>query len=285
MSDFLTGYLSERKGFVERHLFTTLPEVGSRPEKLTEAMHHAVLAGGKRLRPILCLAAAEAAGGAFTDALCPASAIELLHAYTLVHDDLPCMDNDLLRRGLPTVHAKYGEATAVLTGDALLTLAFEVLAQTIQKREGTLAQLTRELAVAAGAKGVIAGQIEDLADGGTPTRAQMEYIFERKTAALFKAACRMGVIAVDGKREVLEALGSYGANLGFAFQVIDDLLDQDDSADEEQVGFSCLAVMTPQEACALAAEYTRRAVQSLENLPGNSEPLKLLAESLLKRVV
>ena len=186
----LKTYLAARRATVETRLFACLPTSETRPKILSEAMRPAVLSGGKRLRPILCLAAAEAAGGVADDALLPACAVELLHTYTLVHDDLPCMDNDLLRRGQPTVHAKYGEAVGVLTGDALQTLAFETLARTHEKRPGTVARLVAELACAAGAAGVIAGQIEDIRFASAPTREVIDYVFQHKTADLFRAAAR-----------------------------------------------------------------------------------------------
>jgi geranylgeranyl pyrophosphate synthase len=280
----LQAYLADRKGRVESHLFACLPAEGTPPAVLAEAMRHAVHSGGKRLRPILCLASAEAAGGAADDALCPASAVELLHTYTLVHDDLPCMDNDLLRRGQPTVHARYGEAVGVLAGDALQTLAFGTLARTPEKRPGTAARLAAELAAAAGASGVIAGQVEDIRFAAAPTRPVIDYVFQHKTADLFKAACRLGVLAADGSDTALAQLSAFADGLGFAFQIIDDLLDAKEAKAGAKPELSCLDVMSEAEARDWARHHTQNAVAALAGLPGDTTPLAALAESLLSRL-
>ena len=284
MTSDLNTYLAERKQLVEEHLFACLPSEGTRPAILAEAIRHAVLSGGKRLRPILCLASCEAAGGAAREALCPASSVELLHTYTLVHDDLPCMDNDLLRRGQPTVHAKYGEALGVLTGDALQTLAFEVLARTPEKRPGTVARLVAELASAAGAAGVIGGQVEDTRFAATATRETIDYVFQHKTADLFRAACRLGAVAAGVPGAPLAKLSAFADGLGFDFQIIDDLLDAKNAKTGAQPELSCLDVMTEEEARDWAAHHTRRAVAALEDLPGDTVPLVALANDLLSRL-
>ncbi len=281
----LHTYLDERKRLVEEHLFAGLPDAGARPAILSEALRHAVLSGGKRLRPILCLAAAEAAGGKRADAQYPASAIELLHTYMLVHDDLPCMDNDLQRRGQPTVHAKYGEAIGVLAGDALQTLAFETLARTPEKRPGTVSRLVSELASAAGAAGVIAGQAEDIRFAASATRGIIDYVFQHKTADLFRAACRLGAIAADASEPDLEKLSSFANNLGFAFQIIDDLLDAKEAKSDIKPELSCLDGMSEAEARTWADDHTRRACAELEGLPGDTVPLIALAGSLLSRIL
>jgi len=280
----LNSYLAERKTLVEKHLFACLPPADARPAILNEAIRHAVLSGGKRLRPILCLAAAEAAGGAARDALCPASAVELLHTYTLVHDDLPCMDNDLLRRGQPTVHAKYGEAIGVLAGDALQTLAFETVARTPEKRPGTVAALVAELAGAAGAAGVIGGQVEDIRFASTATRAVIGYVFQHKTADLFRAACLLGAIAAGASAPDLARLSTFADGLGFAFQIIDDLLDAQAAKSGDKPELSCLDAMSEAEAREWAAQHTRRAVAALEGLTGDAVPLAALATDLLRRL-
>ena len=280
----LRTYLAARKRLVEEHLFSCLPAAEARPAELSEAMRHAVLSGGKRLRPILCLAAAEAAGGAAAEALFPASAVELLHTYTLVHDDLPCMDNDLLRRGQPTVHAKYGEAIGVLTGDALQTLAFEILARTPEKRPGSVARLVGELAGAAGASGVIAGQVEDIRFAAAPTREVIDYVFQHKTADLFRAAARLGAIAAGASEPALDSLSTFANGLGFAFQIIDDLLDAHEAQAGSKPELSCLATLSEAEARALAARLTRQAVDALDGLPGDTAPLAALARDLLSRI-
>ncbi len=281
----LTTYLAARKRLVEEHLCACLPAADARPAELSEAMRHAVLSGGKRLRPILCLAAAEAAGGTAADALRPSCAVELLHTYTLVHDDLPCMDNDLLRRGLPTVHAKYGEALGVLTGDALQTLAFEILARTPEGRPGTVARLVAELASAAGAAGVIAGQVEDIRFAAAPTRDVLDYVFQHKTAELFRAAARLGAVAAGANDLDLAKLSTFADGLGFAFQIVDDLLDAHEAKAGSKPELSCLDVMTEAEARDWAAHRTQRAIDALEGLPGDTDPLAALARDLLSRIL
>lgn len=280
----LHTYLDARKQLVETHLFTCLAPADTRPAVLNDAMRHAVLSGGKRLRPILCLACAEAAGGTAEDARWPASAVELLHTYTLVHDDLPCMDNDLLRRGQPTVHAKYGEAIGVLAGDALQTLAFETLSRTPEKQAGITARLVGELAAAAGARGVIAGQVEDIQFAAAPTREIIDYVFQHKTADLFRTACRLGAITVGAAETDLAKLSLFADGLGFAFQIIDDLLDAQPAKAGIKPELSCLDVMSEAEARQWAEQHTQRAVAALDGLPGDTVPLAALAADLLTRI-
>jgi geranylgeranyl diphosphate synthase type II len=281
----LNLYLAERKRLAEEPLFACLPDASARPALLAEAMRHAVLSGGKRLRPVLCLASADAAGGAAADALWPACAVELLHTYTLVHDDLPCMDNDLLRRGQPTVHAKYGEALGVLTGDALQTLAFELLARTPEKQPGTVARLVAELASAAGGAGVIAGQVEDIRCAAAPTREVIDYVFQHKTADLFRAAARLGAIAAGASLADLAKLSAFADGLGFAFQIVDDLLDACEAKADAQPELSCLDLMTAAEARDWAGRLTRQAIAALDGLPGDTTPLAALARDLLNRII
>ena len=219
------------------------------------------------------------------DARCAASAVELLHTYTLVHDDLPCMDNDLLRRGQPTVHAKYGEAIGVLAGDALQTLAFETLSRTPEKRPGTVARLVAELAAAAGAAGVIAGQVEDIRFAASATRAVIDYVFQHKTADLFRAACRLGAVAAGAAETDLAKLSTFANDLGFAFQIIDDLLDAKEAKSDIKPELSCLDIMPETEARTWAAGHTQRAIAALKELPGETTPLVALADSLLGRIL
>jgi len=226
----LPAYLKNLVETVNARLEVLLPPAKERPAKLHEAMRYSVFAGGKRLRPALCIAACEACGGTVVQALPAACALELLHTYTLIHDDLPAMDDDTLRRGQPTCHIQFDEATAILAGDALLTMAFEVLAD--QPHGGAL---TLELARAAGSRGVIGGQMEDIdAEGKTPDTNLVEYIHRNKTAALIRAACVMGGISAGTDQQTLEQLARYGENAGLAFQLADDLLDE--SATVEELG-------------------------------------------------
>lgn len=281
----LEPYLENRKSVVEEALFQCLPSADLCPAQLSEAIGHAVKSGGKRLRPILCLAAAEVAEGASSTAIFPACAVELLHTYTLVHDDLPCMDNDLLRRGQPTVHAKYGEALAVLAGDALLTLAFETVARTPVVNCSTTAELVGELSRASGAGGVIGGQVEDINFAGNASVEIINYVFQHKTADLFRAAARMGAISVNAPHRIIEQLSTYAGHLGFAFQIIDDILDAAQAKSSDEPELSCLDIMSIRDARTWAREHTLQATEALKNLPGNSDALRSMAEMMLKRII
>lgn len=198
------------------------------PQPLGHAMRYAVLDGGKRLRPLLVLAACEAVGGQVAAALRAACAVELIHAYSLVHDDMPCMDNDVLRRGKPTVHVQFGEADALLAGDALQALAFELLVpeDTQQIPAVMQAELCRLLARAAGGQGMAGGQAIDLASVGKQLdREQLQHMHQLKTGALLQASVSMGAACGAAEGTVRTALAQYGAAIGLAFQVVDDILD------------------------------------------------------------
>ncbi|MCF7818821.1 MAG: polyprenyl synthetase family protein, partial [Kiritimatiellales bacterium] len=217
----ITTYLKQNQALVDTALKDSLPAEGTRPATLHEAMRYCVLNGGKRIRPILCIAAAEVFGLEARKALAPAVAVELFHSSTLIHDDLPCMDDDDLRRGMPTCHVKYGEANAVLAGDALMIQAFQILA------ESGNSVLSLELARAAGSLGVIAGQVEDLAAEGMPPNADLvEFIHMNKTAVLIRAAVRMGAITGGAGEAELHSLSEFGEKIGPAFQIEDDILDE-----------------------------------------------------------
>lgn len=231
----LESYLAERCSQVETRLSHYLDAEGGCPASLMEAMRYSLLAPGKRLRPLLVLMAAEVVGGRADDALPAACALEMVHTYSLVHDDLPAMDDDDLRRGRPTCHKRFGEATAILVGDALLTLAFQVVSCEV-KPAALAASCGGELARAAGVAGMVGGQADDLAweqrTGGTV--ADLESIHRRKTGALFLAAVRLGArIGLAGREqpEWLSALDRFAGCLGLAFQIADDLLDVEGRAE------------------------------------------------------
>jgi farnesyl diphosphate synthase len=210
-----------------------LPDPLSPPHRLHAAMRHAVLLGGKRMRPLLVYAAGSAFGATVDTLDAPAVAVELIHAYSLVHDDLPAMDDDALRRGQPTVHVAFDEATAILAGDALQSLAFEVLAAT-DAADATRVELLRTLAIASGAAGMCGGQALDLAatgNGSTLSVQALERLHSLKTGALIRAAVRMGALCGGASDDELEHLDRYADALGLAFQVRDDILDiEGDSA-------------------------------------------------------
>lgn len=210
---------------VELALARWVPE--SLPARLGEAMRYAVLDGGKRLRPLLVLATSEALGGDGAAAMRAACSVELIHAYSLVHDDMPCMDNDVLRRGKPTTHVKFGEAQALLAGDALQALAFELLVPSDASIEPAMSvALCRLLALSAGGDGMAGGQAVDLASVGHKlSLAELEAMHRRKTGALLQASVMMGAATGNATPATLRALETYGARLGLAFQVVDDILD------------------------------------------------------------
>lgn len=209
---------------VETALETWVPE--SAPAGLGEAMRYAVLGAGKRLRPLLVLAAAEAVGGEREAAMRAACAVELIHAYSLAHDDMPCMDNDVLRRGKPTLHVKFGEAQAMLAGDAMQALAFDVLTPDTGVAPALQARLCRLLARASGYDGMAGGQAIDLASVGKPLdEAQLRDMHRRKTGVLLQASVLMGAACGDITEQAWTSLSDYGAAIGLAFQVVDDILD------------------------------------------------------------
>ena len=222
----LKDYLTERSALVDRALAAFLPQATVKPATLHKAMRYSLFAGGKRLRPVLCLAAAEACGGALEPALPAACAVECIHTYSLIHDDLPCMDDDDLRRGRPTSHKVFGEGIAVLAGDALLTVAFEILTAARGTARYPVSTLLRELAQAAGSRQLIAGQVADLeGEGKKLSLRELRFIHEAKTAALLTASIRLGGMSANATPARLDALTAFGRNLGLAFQVIDDILD------------------------------------------------------------
>lgn len=203
-----------------------LPIPGESPGAIHEAMRYTIFAGGKRLRPVLCIAAAEACGGKRKRSLAAACAVELMHTYSLVHDDLPCMDDDDLRRGRPTCHKVYGEGMAVLCGDALLTEAFVVLAKSKASELYSVGDMVSELASTGGSRKLIGGQVLDLeGEGKSLSIEELVKIHEAKTAALLVSSLRLGGMTANAKPKQLAALTAYGYSLGLAFQVIDDILD------------------------------------------------------------
>jgi geranylgeranyl diphosphate synthase, type II len=220
----LEEYLAARRAQVDRTLDENLPPPATPPSIIHQAMRYAVLGGGKRIRPILAIAAAEACDSAVEPLLVPCSALELIHTYSLVHDDLPALDNDDLRRGRKTTHVVYGEAIGILTGDALLTEAFAWLA-----RSGNV-EAIRVVAEAIDSKGMIGGQVADLKGGSN--LEQLEFIHKNKTAKLITAAVLLGGLLAKASDKQLAALQRYGEAAGLAFQIVDDLLDQEQTSAE-----------------------------------------------------
>lgn len=225
MSDLKT-YLADRCRFVDSVLDRLIPADDTAPATIHKAMRHSVFAGGKRLRPILCLAAAEACGGSKESAAFAACAVECLHTYSLVHDDLPSMDNDDFRRGVPTCHKVFGDGIAILAGDALQALAFEILVKTPVTVRYQAGDLVAELARTAGSLHLVGGQVADLEGEGQklPLEA-LRFIHENKTAALLTTSLKLGGMSADCQPEELQALHAFGMATGLAFQIIDDILD------------------------------------------------------------
>jgi len=286
----LPEYLKIQKKCVEAELERVLPLSTERPAVLHDAMRYSVFAGGKRLRPILCMAAAEAVSGDPQAGLLPGVAIECLHTYTLIHDDLPAMDDDDLRRGHPTAHKVYGEANAILAGDALLTFAFELLGSA---QGDPMSLLVLELAAAAGSRGVIGGQVEDMAsEGQTPSKEQLEFIHIHKTAKLLQAACRMGGFAAQASDFELEHLSTYGLDVGLAFQIVDDMLDETSTdvvlgkpvgSDLDRQKMTYPALYGIEQARNEARRLMDNAIQALQPLTGNIEPLTEIARYVVER--
>jgi geranylgeranyl diphosphate synthase type II len=292
----LKAYLEERRGLVNRALQAYLPQVRGPAFRVTQAMHYSLFVGGKRLRPILCLAAAEAVGGDQGEALPLACALEMIHTYSLIHDDLPAMDDDDLRRGQPTCHKKFDEATAILAGDGLLTEAFRTLAGASEKyvgRERVLLEVISLVAAAAGYQGMVGGQMLDLlAEGRRVTLKELETIHRHKTGALLTAAVRAGALTGGGNRGEVTSLTTYGEKFGLAFQITDDLLDVEGETaemgkaagmDEKRQKATYPAVLGLKVTREWAGRLVSEAVAALEPFETRAEPLRQLAQYLLVR--
>jgi geranylgeranyl diphosphate synthase type II len=289
----LDQYLAERSALVDKALGRFLPKATVKPATLHKAMRYSLFAGGKRLRPILALAAAEACGGALDPALPHACAVECIHTYSLIHDDLPCMDDDDLRRGRPTNHKVFGEGIAVLAGDALLTIAFEILSRATPTRRYNSTTLIRELATAAGSLWLIAGQVLDLEGEGKPTSPRdLKFIHQSKTAALLTASIRLGAMSANAPEAKLQALTDFGHALGLAFQIIDDILDVTQTSaklgksagkDAAAQKATYPAVFGLDRSRAEAHRLTQAARDAVKPFGKNSPPLRALADYLLNR--
>ncbi len=293
---FASQYLSEGKKFVDEGILSLLPDEESYPEVVHQAMHYSLLAGGKRLRPILVIAASEAVGGDRKAVLPFAVATELVHTYTLIHDDLPALDNDDLRRGKPTNHKVFGEAVAILAGDALLTEAFILMTRSVGMESISperLLRATHEMATALGSTGMIGGQVVDLEAEGKPIDAEtLEYIHVYKTGFLIRACIRCGGILSGATPRQLNSLSRFGAHIGLAFQIIDDILDI--TGDEKQLGKGIGSDLTKDKATypALyglkesrrkAEELVEASIVCLEEFDGRTDPLRQIARFFVQR--
>jgi geranylgeranyl diphosphate synthase, type II len=292
----LASYLQGRAGLIERQLAISVPESDGPANRLIEAMRYSLMAGGKRLRPILALAACEAVGGHAGAALGYACALEMIHTYSLVHDDLPCMDDDDLRRGRPTNHKVFGEAIAMLAGDGLLTDAFGLIARSARSAgipaEAIIDTIT-ELADACGSSGMVGGQVLDLLAEGQPlTLQELEHLHSTKTGALFVASVCGGARLGGAKSAQLQLLRDYAGALGLAFQVTDDLLDVEQTTehlgkrshkDHKRGKATYPSIIGIERSRALAHDLALHACEALAGFDSRAEPLRMLAGFAVER--
>lgn len=297
MTEFdLKAYLDEKVRLVEQVLEQALPcrDVGK--SRLIESMRYSLLAPGKRLRPVLCLAGAEAVGAGPEIAMPAAMALEMIHAYSLIHDDLPAMDNDDLRRGRPTNHIVFGQGLAVLAGDGLLTLAFEILARAGLSRPIHPERVLKTIMViaeAAGYQGMVGGQALDLAlEGQAATEHLVTFLHSNKTGALITAAVTSGAIMAGANPDQLNALQVYGRKIGLAFQIIDDILDIEGEtevlgkkvgADQNRAKTTYPGVVGGAQAKSMAQQLVSDAIKALDDFGAPAEPLRVLGHYLLTR--
>src|SRR5579859_6280116 len=289
----LQDFLSTRTEAVNRALDHFLPSEKTKPATIHKAMRYSLFAGGKRMRPAVLLAAAQASGGSEKDAMPLACAVECIHTYSLIHDDLPAMDNDDFRRGKPTNHKVFGEGIAVLAGDALLTQAFEIAAQCRRFPRYSHQAIVMEIARASGSLQLVGGQVADLeGENKKLSVAELRYIHERKTSALLCCSVRLGGMSANCTAAQLKALTDFGYHVGLAFQVIDDILDVTQTS--EQLGKTAgkdtaaqkatyPAIVGLEESRRIATRLTNRAFAALKVFRGRATALEALAEYLLKR--
>ncbi|HWQ92986.1 MAG TPA: farnesyl diphosphate synthase [Clostridia bacterium] len=289
----LESFLTQTSTAVNQALDRFLPSASTRPGTIHKAMRYSLFAGGKRMRPAVCLAAAQACGGTQPAAMPLACAVECIHTYSLIHDDLPSMDNDDYRRGKLTNHKVFGEGIAVLAGDALLTQAFEIAAQCQGWPRYPHKQIILELARASGSLQLIAGQVADLEGEGKKTSAkQLQYIHERKTSALLCCSVRLGGMSANCTPRQLQALTDFGYHVGLAFQVIDDILDVTQTSeklgktagkDTQAQKATYPSIVGLEKSRKIAERLTNRAFESLKPFGNKAVALQALAEFLLKR--
>lgn len=292
LPDF-SDYLRSRCEFVDALLDRVIPRVEIRPSTLHQAMRHSIFAGGKRLRPVLCIAAAEACGGSKESAGFNACAVECLHTYTLIHDDMPCMDDDDLRRGVPTCHKVYGDGIAVLAGDALQALAFELITRTRATVRHTTGDMVAELAKTSGSLHLVGGQVADVEGEGKQLPLEdLRFVHESKTAALLTSSIKLGAMTADADEEKMAALQRFGMAAGLAFQIIDDILDVTQTS--EKLGKSAGKDLTSEKSTypsligleasrEEAHRLTTEALEALECFGSAGLRLRQLADHLLAR--
>ena len=289
----LREYLARQQQLVDAELGRLVPSEDTPPATIHRAMRYSLFAGGKRIRPILCIEAARAVSDSADGAIAAACSLELIHTYSLIHDDLPALDNDDYRRGKLTSHKVFGDAMAILAGDALLTLAFQVLAQ-LDAPDARKTRMIAELSTAAGTVGgMIGGQVADLeGEGKTPSAQLLETIHRAKTGALLRASLRLGAIYAGASDEQYAALSCYGEHVGLAFQIVDDILDVEESSaalgktagkDAQQQKITFPAVYGLDDSRRMAAEECERAHRTLEPFADRAARLHELADMIVQR--
>lgn len=287
-------YLASQTSIIDAALDRLVPSESTPPENIHRAMRYSLFAGGKRMRPILCIAAANCVAESPAGVESAACALELVHTYSLIHDDLPALDNDDLRRGRPTSHKVFGEAMAILAGDALLTLAFEVLSKLDSVHDTKKVGLIRELSTASGtAGGMIGGQVHDIeGEGQIPTAALLECIHRAKTGALLRASVRMGATYAGATSSQYESLSGFGEHIGLAFQIVDDILDVTQSSealgktagkDAAQHKITFPAVYGLEASAAMAERERLAAHASLAPFGSRADHLRELADLIVQR--
>jgi geranylgeranyl diphosphate synthase type II len=291
-------YLRDKRSFVEKALEDCMPQPSGLAGEVIESMRYSLFAGGKRIRPILCIAGAEAVGGSAHDVLGIACAIELIHSYSLIHDDLPAMDDDDFRRGKPTNHKVFGEAVAVLAGDGLLTMAFNLMARFgLEKgvEKDALLRVIDLIASAAGCKGMVGGQLVDIrCEGKDPEPAVVEYIHRHKTGALIAASVTSGTILAGGTQEDIRSVNRYGQEIGLAFQIADDILNVEGSEDilgkgtgrdRERGKMTYPLVHGVSESKQMQKQLIGQAIGFLDAFDDRAEPLREIARYIITRNV
>ncbi len=289
----LSQYLKERRKIVDDALLKFLPPKAQWPQKLHEAMHYSLCAGGKRLRPILVIAAAEAVGKNYELVLPIACALEMIHTYSLIHDDLPAMDDDDLRRGKPTNHKVFGEAMAILAGDSLLTEAFHTIARKVPGgKEAAVLEVIRRIAKASGSEGMAGGQAEDLLSEKKKISAdELQRLHKHKTGKLIQISVEAGAIMAGASPSQLEALSTYGECIGLSFQIADDILDieggeeigKDIGSDVANEKATYPSILGLEESKRLAKEITEKALAALKGFDQKADPLREIAKYVVYR--
>jgi geranylgeranyl diphosphate synthase type II len=290
----LHHYMDQCRQKVDTALLAIMPPPKLRPEKLHQAMHYSLFAGGKRIRPILMLATCEAVGGDVAAVLPAACALEMIHTYSLIHDDLPAMDDDDFRRGVPTNHKVYGEDTAILAGDALLTQAFIALSTPSNAVDPkTQCSVLHVIASAAGAAGMVGGQVVDMeAEGKHPDLETVNYIHNHKTGALIRAAIQCGALLGQADKDTYTALTAFGQAAGLAFQIADDILDivgdqqqlgKDIGSDQQRGKATYPAVLGLEESQRQMAILHQKTIDILAPYGSNAEPLRQISAYIINR--